>query len=134
MEGAWYELNVQSAKGRSKGPRFVPVAFYAHSLDSLNPIRGSLVTVSNSCSNMRQLLEIKVRKTWENQQTARLMLKIQFRLFVDRNLKDDVGAAATINQKQKESVIYKLQGFLFPQEGPATCTNGIFRVNLPGST
>lgn len=134
MDGAWCALNAQYAKPLGWWPKFVPAACYACEIDSLNHIRGYLETVSNSCSNMRKLLDTKGRTTADNQQTTWSMLMIKFRFCMGPNLQAGVESAATLNRKRIGRVIGKLQQCSFPWELPVTSTKGIIGVNVSGNT
>lgn len=71
VEGEWYALNAKSPNAPAKRPEFVPTAFYAYEIDSLDLLRGFLATISNRFFNQRKFSATKGRTTMDGQQTAR---------------------------------------------------------------
>lgn len=66
----------------------------------------------------------KGQKTVHSKQMPRWIVKTQFRLFIDANLKADVEGITTLNPKRIHLVIDNSQEVLLAEELPETSTKG----------
>lgn len=105
---------------------------FGYAIDKLRRVSEFLEIVSDQCPCLPRLLDTTIQMTVGSQKTAREVLLIQFRLFIDPNLMEYDEGTTDLNMKHIDQFIKRLQEVYFPEDHPVKGQRGRIGVAAEG--
>lgn len=108
---------------------FTPGSFYKYAFETVNRLKGFLVTVSDRGQGLGALLYKNIKTTVDFQQTIHNFVLMQFHLFISLSQLQDADKQAVVNRKSMDRAVSILREFYFPDFAPQT--KGRMVVDVP---